>query len=92
MAAGVAHTLSLLLDEAGWGVMWRTGGHTRSPQVAALHGLGPNEQLLGWLYVGGVEDRPSPATSPTRGVARDLGLSSDAGGAAYRNLTDVSRG
>ena len=24
-AAGVAHLLSLLLDEAGWGVMWRTG-------------------------------------------------------------------
>jgi nitroreductase len=55
VAAGVAHTLSMLLDEAGWGVMWRTGGHTRHPEVAALHGLGSNEQLLGWLYVGGVE-------------------------------------
>lgn len=55
VAAGVAHTLSLLLDEAGWGVMWRTGGHTRSPEIAAVHGLGPDEQLLGWLYVGGVE-------------------------------------
>lgn len=62
VAAGVGHILSLLLDEAGWGVMWRTGGHTRSPEVAALHGLAPNEQLLGWLYVGGVhpDERPKP--------------------------------
>jgi nitroreductase len=53
-AAGVAHVLSLLLDEAGWGVMWRTGPHTRHPLVAEMHGLAPNERLLGWLYVGGV--------------------------------------
>ena len=53
-AAGVAHLLSLLLDEAGWGVMWRTGPYTRHPLVAAVHGLAPDERLLGWLYVGGL--------------------------------------
>jgi nitroreductase len=53
-AAGVAHLLSLLLDEAGWGVMWRTGPHPRHPVVADMHGLAHNERLLGWLYVGGV--------------------------------------
>ena len=53
-AAGVAHVLSLLLDEAGWGVMWRTGPHTRHPLVAEMHGLAPHEHLLGWLYVGGI--------------------------------------
>jgi nitroreductase len=52
-AAGVAHTLSLLLDEAGWGVIWRTGHWTRAAKVAKLHGLRENERLLGWLYVGG---------------------------------------
>ncbi len=52
-AAGVAHTLSLLLDEAGWGVIWRTGGYTRSEPVRRVHGLAENEELLGWLYVGG---------------------------------------
>lgn len=52
-ASGVAHTLSLLLDEAGWGVIWRTGGYTRSKAVAKAHGLKKNEELLGWLYVGG---------------------------------------
>jgi nitroreductase len=53
VASGVAHVLSLLLDEAGWGVIWRTGGYTRSKAVAKAHGLEKNEELLGWLYVGG---------------------------------------
>ena len=53
-AAGVAHLMSLLLDEAGWGVMWRTGPYTRHPIVEAAHGLVPGERLLGWLYVGGL--------------------------------------
>lgn len=57
VASGVAHVLSLLLDEAGWGVMWRTGLHTRSGPVHRMHQLEPDEQLLGWLYVGGVAKR-----------------------------------
>lgn len=57
VASGVAHMLSLLLDEAGWGVLWRTGDYTRSKAVAKAHGLGKNEELLGWLYVGGKPPR-----------------------------------
>ena len=57
VASGVAHMLSLLLDEAGWGVIWRTGELTRTPEVAAAHGLGADEALLGWLYVGGKPGR-----------------------------------
>jgi nitroreductase len=60
VASGVAHTLSLLLDEAGWGVIWRTGGYTRSKAVAKAHGLKKNEKLLGWLYVGGKPERKKP--------------------------------
>lgn len=59
-AAGVAHILSLLLDEAGWGVMWRTGGYTRSKPVAKAHGLKKKEELLGWLYVGGKPEGKKP--------------------------------
>ena len=59
-ASGVAHTLSLLLDDAGWGVMWRSGHHTRSLPVRVMHGLADNEQLLGWLYVGGRPHREKP--------------------------------
>lgn len=60
VASGVAHVLSLLLDEAGWGVLWRTGHYTRSKAVAKAHGLGPDEELLGWLYVGGKPERSRP--------------------------------
>jgi nitroreductase len=60
-AAGVAHVLSLLLDEAGWGVMWRTGIWTRSEVVHEAHALEPGEKLLGWLYVGRpTDDEPKP--------------------------------
>ncbi|MCC2030955.1 nitroreductase family protein [Microbacterium sp. BWT-G7] len=57
VASGVAHALSLLLDEAGWGVFWRTGHYTRAKAVAKAHGLAKNEELLGWLYVGGKPSR-----------------------------------
>jgi nitroreductase len=59
-AAGVAHLLTLLLDDAGWGVMWRSGGHTRSEPVRRVHGLAENEELLGWLYVGGKPETTKP--------------------------------
>lgn len=59
-AAGVAHLLALLLDDAGWGVMWRTGGLTRSAAVRRMHELADNEVLLGWLYVGGRPDVSKP--------------------------------
>ncbi|TFD86348.1 nitroreductase family protein [Cryobacterium serini] len=53
-AAGVAHLLTLLLDDAGWGAMWRTGPLVRSAAVRAVHDLADNEELLGWLYIGGI--------------------------------------
>jgi nitroreductase len=57
VASGVAHNLSLLLDDAGWGVFWRTGDLTRAKAVRKAHGLDENEELLGWLYVGGLPER-----------------------------------
>jgi nitroreductase len=59
-ASGVAHVLSLLLDDAGWGVFWRTGPLTRTDTVRLVHDLADNEKLLGWLYVGGVPDKTKP--------------------------------
>lgn len=57
VASGVAHALSLLLDEAGWGVFWRTGHYTRSKPVQRMHKLKADELLMGWLYVGGKPER-----------------------------------
>ena len=60
VASGVAHMLSLALDEAGYGVIWRTGHATRAKAVAKTHGLEKHERLLGWLYVGGRPERARP--------------------------------
>ncbi|WP_241961095.1 nitroreductase family protein [Salinibacterium hongtaonis] len=55
-AAGAAHLLELALWAAGWGVMWRTGMLTNAPEVRAAHGLRENELLMGWLYVGAIDE------------------------------------
>lgn len=70
VASGVAHMLSLALDEAGWGVLWRTGHATRSKPVAKAHGLSKNERLLGWLYVGGTPVRSKPERTKTIDAAK----------------------
>ncbi|QIM19260.1 nitroreductase [Leucobacter coleopterorum] len=57
VASGVAHALGLLLHEAGWGSIWRTGPLTRTKAVRKAHGIKKPEYLLGWLYVGGIPDR-----------------------------------
>lgn len=56
-AAGAGHLLELALWQAGWGVMWRTGVHANAPEVRAAHGLADTELLMGWLYVGSIDDR-----------------------------------
>lgn len=66
VASGVAHALSLVLDEAGWGVMWRTGLYTRSDAVHRMHGLGADERLLGWLYVGGKQKTKGGRRKPVK--------------------------
>lgn len=65
VASGVAHMLSLLLHDAGWGVIWRTGPYTRAKKVAKMHGLQKGEKLLGWLYVGGVPARSGSSHAKT---------------------------
>ena len=67
VASGIAHMLSLLLAEQGWGVMWRTGGHTRAEAVRRVHELADNEELMGWLYVGGLPEKPLPPRKPVDG-------------------------
>lgn len=65
VAAGVGHALALLLDDAGWGVMWRTGLQARTEPVSRALALSEGEKLLGWLYVGG---RIDPERAPREPV------------------------
>lgn len=57
VASGVAHYLGLLLHEAGWGSIWRTGMLTRTKPVRKALGVKKPERILGWLYVGGIPER-----------------------------------
>ena len=68
LAATVAlvSTLQLVLFEAGWTGMWRSGPAVELPPVRTLIGVADTEQLLGWLYIGGraeAEARPDPDVS-----------------------------
>lgn len=65
VASGVAHMLSLVLDEAGFGVFWRTDDNTRHKVLAKAHGLSKHEVLLGWLYVGGKPKMSRPVRRKT---------------------------
>ena len=64
VASGIAHVLTLLLEEQGWGVMWRTGSAIRSKPVRKVHGLGKREELIGWLYVGSADRDSGPEKKP----------------------------
>jgi len=64
--------LSLLLDEAGWGVIWRTGDPTRKKKVAKAHKLTKNEKLMGWLYVGGIPEKTKPGKKDRLNLEKHL--------------------
>lgn len=55
-AAGAGHLLELALWQSGWGVMWRTGIYANTEPVRVAHGLAANEHLMGWLYVGDIDE------------------------------------
>ena len=74
VAAGVAHLLALLLENAGWGAMWRTGPLVRSAPVRSLHALTDNEELLGWLYVGGIPEESKPCVRLSIDAEEFLGV------------------
>ena len=66
--AAMISTLQLVLFDAGWSAMWRTGPAVELAEVRQLLGVGTGEQLLGWLYIGGTaaagpDSRPDPDVS-----------------------------
>ena len=61
--AGMITTLQLLLFEAGYTAMWRSGPAIDLPEVRAVMGLATDELLLGWLYIGGTAPGQAPRGS-----------------------------
>ena len=51
-AASTVHSLQLAATALGFGAIWRSGWPMYSPQVAQQLGLGAEESIVGFLYVG----------------------------------------
>lgn len=51
-AASTVHTLQLAATALGFGAIWRSGWPMYSQQVAQQLGLGAEESIVGFLYVG----------------------------------------
>jgi nitroreductase len=64
--AALITTLELVLFDAGWTAMWRTGPAVDLPDVLNLMGVGKSERLLGWLYIGGTNSATTSAASAQR--------------------------
>nr|BBJ04303.1 nitroreductase [Marinobacter nauticus] len=65
-AAGMSF-LGLALRDAGYGVMWRTGGVAYHPEVLEGLGLEPGESVVGFLYTGTVSvEKPSVPRPETK--------------------------
>lgn len=61
LSAGCAAQGILLAAEAlGFAGIWRTGDAAFDPNVHAALGLGPREELLGFLYIGTRDGNPKP--------------------------------
>jgi nitroreductase len=54
--AALVTTLELVLFDAGYTAMWRTGPAVELAPVKDFMQIGPDERLLGWLYVGRTAD------------------------------------
>lgn len=56
--------IELALQEAGFGVMWRTGAMAYHPTVREGLGLEEHEQIVGFLYTGHVAQKKPPVLRP----------------------------
>ncbi len=67
-AAAAAQNLCLAAHALGYGCMWRTGWYGDAPEVRDHLGLGNEESVLAWVYLGtrpeGVQAPPRPAIDP----------------------------
>ena len=78
LSAGcAAHSLLLAAQELGYGSIWRTGDLAHHPLVLAGLGIGVNEQIVGFLYVGSFEGerRTPPPLESAEFVSAWSGLS-----------------
>lgn len=85
--AAMVGTLELVLFNAGWTAMWRSGPAVELPDVRRLLELAEHEQLLGWLYIGG-----SPDTGPAQNAAAGSAVADQPDPEVGGKLSELSAG
>jgi nitroreductase len=63
-AAAATQNIMLAAPALGYGAMWKTGDPAYDPQVKQVLGLEPEDQILGFLYIGKQNGGGSPAARP----------------------------
>lgn len=59
-AGCAAHGILLAAQALGFGAIWRTGDSSYDPHVKAGLGLGENEEIVGYVYIGSALGVPKP--------------------------------
>jgi nitroreductase len=67
-AAAAAQNIMLAAHALGYGAMWKTGDPAYDPDVKTALGLEPDDEIMGFLYLGTNAGTSSPAPRP---AARD---------------------
>ncbi|HEY4044838.1 MAG TPA: nitroreductase [Rhodopila sp.] len=63
-ASAAAQTLMLAAPALGYGAMWKTGAPAYDPEVKTALGLRPDDNIIGFLYIGTRSGGPSPLPRP----------------------------
>lgn len=63
-ASAAAQTIMLAAPAMGYGAMWKTGEPAYDPSVRAALGLAPEDEVIGFLYIGTNTGGPSTAPRP----------------------------
>jgi len=59
--AAAAQNACLAATALGFGSMWRTGDPSYDPNVKSALGLGVDDSIVGWIYLGSFRDGVAPA-------------------------------
>ena len=63
-AAAAAQNIMLAAHALGYGAMWKTGDAAYDPAVKAAFGLTPDDEIMGFMYIGTNVGGSSPAARP----------------------------
>jgi nitroreductase len=63
-ASAAAQTIMLAAPALGYGAMWKTGDPAYDPAVRVALGLAPEDEIIGFLYIGTRTGGPSTVPRP----------------------------